>query len=225
MLQSSAAHRLPKAARESPPPFQCDQPKQAGCGRSLAAFEGAGGSTVLGTSVVASYGLRDWLELGAIGFDVQNDGQSIVAGPMLRGRLLKDQGARPEVSLGAYSLEGVDALQRRTVFIAASKRFPLFSEEQWVRAFRLHAGFRNTWREVGETDDAVGYVGAELEFPRNFFAVGEVSTEDNAAPHTPFSFGVQYRDTSGFGLSLAGIQTGTSNDIGLFVGIGINFDF
>jgi hypothetical protein len=173
---------------------------------------------------LASYGVTDWLEVGAIGVvqQFEDDATRAAGGPFARLRLLKDEAWQPEVSLGAILREGDEQLTRRSTFAALSKRFPLGHEG--AGGFRLHAGARYYLQGSGaESDAVVGYLGGEIELPRHIFLVVEVSTRPPALQSTPYAFGFQLRRPDGFGFTLAAVQTGNQERIGVYVGIGINF--
>src|SRR3546814_15121406 len=71
----------------------------------------------------------------------------------VRVRLLKDEGAVPEVSVGGMYRAGDDYLRQEQLFIAASKGFAV-DPGGIVPGIRLHAGFRQLWqdRDVKERD-------------------------------------------------------------------------
>ena len=200
-------------------------------------------------NALASYGVKDWLEVGALGQLVdrsnrvinagiaENDNQSVMAGgAFFRLRLVKDQNLWPEVSFGGITLEGNEILRRRTLFVAVSKRF-VINEEGLVKAFRVHLGGRHFWQREGTAlsfrtwsflaqrgdEDTVGYAGGEFELPKNIYFVSEVQTKETGDRYIPWSAGIQVRHPSGFGLSLALLQLGFQSSLTAYVGIGINF--
>lgn len=178
---------------------------------------------------LVSYGVTDWLEVGAFGRvnDQDNVDHSIGAGgPLIRARLLKDEGWMPEFSVGALSRNGYENLERHTLFAAASKYVPI-DPEGWVRGFRLHVGFRQFWQDsdVNEANGSIPYVGGELALPGNLFLVSEVASKDDVSEHNPMSFGVQWRPSPNFGFSAAAVQTGGEDRLSPYLGIGISFDF
>ncbi len=178
-------------------------------------------------TAMASYGLTDWLEVGLFGriTDLANSDSDLGAGgPLARVRLLKDQDWIPELSVGAMLREGHGRLTKRTVFLAASKRFEV-DDEGFLRSIRVHAGVRQIWQdsEFNNPRGTIGYVGGELELPHQLFVVGEVSTRSNLVDKTPYSFGIQWRPQEHFGLSIAAAQAGASEDLAVYAGIGISF--
>ncbi len=185
---------------------------------------------LIGHAAMASFGITDWLEVGAQGLildaDNNDDNQSFaVGGPLARIRLIKDHGWQPELSIGGMLREGNENLRRRTIFVAASKALGI-SPKGWLRAFRLHTGFRQFWQDSDVKKSGTGsivYVGGEVELPKYLFVVAEVSNKDNVFTDVPYSFGVQLRHPDGIGFSLAAIQPGDQSQLGVFVGIGINF--
>jgi len=202
----------------------------------LATFEGSDGSSFSGNKVLVSYGVEDWLEVGAVSLDIQNDGLNPGIGPHVRARVVKEKSDSvvPEVAVGYYANEGRERVgreQKRVLFLAASKDIPLpWSDKAkpFVRSARLHAGVRHAWRDApestigaGNRSDVVGWFGGEIEMPHNIFFVAEFATDEITLPRSPFGFGIQVRHPSGLGLTLGGIQPGFSADIGLYVGIGI----
>jgi hypothetical protein len=200
-------------------------------------------------NALVSYGLKDWLEIGALAQlvdrsnnvltqgTIQRDNQSVMAGgAFIRLRILKDERFWPELSVGGITLEGNEILRRRTVFLAASKRFVL-SEDGFFKAVRLHLGGRQFWQREGSalsfttwsflaqrgSEDHVGYAGGEIEFPRHVYLVGEVQTKETGNRYIPWSAGVQVRHPSGLGLSIAVLQPGFQSSLTGYIGIGINF--
>ena len=176
---------------------------------------------------MVAYGITDWLEIGALGrvHDVPAAPNIAASGPLLRIRVLKELGSWPELSIGGIFQEGNENLTRQTIFIAASKAVQI-DADGFLHSFRLHGGFRQFWQDVRVNEQqpsksaSIGYVGGELEFPQHLYLAAEISNNDSF-PHIPFAVGLQWRHPQGYGLSLAGIQTGTEQ--GLYVGIGIDF--
>jgi hypothetical protein len=194
----------------------------------LAFLRAPGGQTNIAHGFMVSYGVKDWLEVGAVGLlvNLDDDDHNIgVAGPFFRIRLVKDDPESwvPEFSVGAVGRFGYRALESQSIFLAASKGFPL-DVDGFFRSFRLHAGFRQRWQDssFGEANASIVYVGGEIEFPHNIFFVSEISTKDDLYVRTPFSFGVQFRHPK-IALSLAGIQTGFEEQVSLYAGIGIDY--
>ncbi len=188
-------------------------------------FDNGAGGSFTGTKWLMSYGVRDWLEVGATALDVQNDNTDPAFGPMISARVMRDIEKRPEVTVGYYSNEGRTPFQKRVVFLASSKKWDVGERQGFLKHVRVHAGARHAWRDINPNSDVVGWGGIEFAFPYNLYLIGEVATEDANLPHTPFGFGLQVRHPSGIGMTLAGMQPGFSSDIGLLVGIGINFGF
>src|SRR3546814_8563130 len=108
----------------------------------------------------------------------------------VRVRLLKDEGAVPEVSVGGMYRAGDDYLRQEQLFIAASKGFAV-DPGGIVPGIRLHAGFRQLWqdRDVKERDGSIVFAGLDLGLPHDLHLVGEVSTKDAVYRRTPFSVG------------------------------------
>lgn len=184
----------------------------------------AGDQTAVGHGAIAGFGITDWLEVGAQGLLVDlpgNDDNPTVGGPQLRVRVLKDEAWHPEVSVGGIFLFGDEVLEKNTAYVALSKGLRI-SDTGPIRGVRGHAGFRQAWIEVGE-DQSIGFFGAELELPKHIFIVAEVSTKDGGLTKTPWAAGIQVRHPDGFGLTLAIVQTGTLTELGVYVGVGINF--
>lgn len=190
---------------------------------------------------LASYGVTDWLEVGGLAQladrSNNNDQQSVMAGGgFARVRVLKDQGWFPEISFGGMFFEGNEILDRRSLFLATSKRVAI-SDNGPIRGFRLHLGGRHFWqkdrteltfrnwqalRQRGD-EDTVGYAGGELELPRNLFFVSEIQTKETGDQRVPFSVGLQLRHPDGFGLSVALLRPGLQEGMTAYIGIGINF--
>lgn len=177
-------------------------------------------------TAMATYGVTDWLELGLLGrvSDLDNQNQTIAAGgPLGRVRLFKDEGIWPELSIGGMLREGNERLEKRTVFVAGSKKKDLANDI--VHSLRLHAGFRQFWQSstVNVGDASIFYVGGEVEFSKNVFLVGEMSTKDDVFKHVPFSAGFQVRGADGKAFDVAVVQSGNDDEISLFIGVGIDF--
>jgi hypothetical protein len=180
--------------------------------------------TAVGHGAIAGFGLTDWLEIGAAGLLVDlpgDDPNPKVGGPMARVRLLKDEGWQPELSLGGIFLFGDQALEKKTVYIAASKGFKV-SDTGPIRSVRAHAGFRNAWVEAGK-DGHFGYVGGEIGLPKYVNVVAEVSNKSGGVDKIPWAAGIQVRHPDGFGFTLAAVQTGSVKALAVYVGVGINF--
>lgn len=184
-----------------------------------------GGGKIVGHNAFAALGLTDWLEVGGIGYIVDVDQDDFFAGaPFARIRLLRDEAWLPELSVGGILREGDDALVRRTAFVTASKLFDVDGAGP-LPGIRPHGGFRQVWQDddVNEETGSVGYVGGEILLPKHTYFVGEVSNKADLVPFTPYSFGIQVRHPSGFGFSLAGLETGLQGTLGVFVGIGVSY--
>lgn len=175
--------------------------------------------------LMSSYAVTDYLELGAQWVDASPDSNTHfdVVGPQGRLRLMQEEKILPEVSVGGLLKEGSDQITQRTAFVAASK-FMDIDQEGLLKRIGLHAGFKYLWldSDFNESNGAVGYTGAELALPKNLFLVGEVSLKDDVYDKTPYSFGLQMRHPSGFGFSLAGIQSGFESRTAAYIGVGIN---
>lgn len=192
-------------------------------------------------NALLGYGITDWLEIGGLAqlADRSNGGdqQSVMAGGgYARVRVIKDQGLFPEVSFGGMLFEGNEILDRRTLFVALSKRIEI-SDTGLLRGFRLHLGGLQLWQkdrteltfknwqalaQRGESDTA-GYIGGELELPRHLFLISEVQTRAAGDQRQPFSLGLQFRHPDGFGLSVALLRPGLQEGMTAYIGIGINF--
>nr|MBI3614026.1 hypothetical protein [Nitrospirota bacterium] len=196
-------------------------------------------------NALASYGVTDWLEVGAIGTFVdrsnrvgtENVNHSVMAGGgFVRLRVLKDEGYLPETSLGFTSLNGDDLVARQTLFLATSKRFAI-NEQGFFKAFRVHMGGRQYWQTPGSDmsfktwrfiaqrgpNDTIGYAGGELSLPNNIYLIGETQTMESGGRYMPWSAGIQARLDNGFGLSFSILQPGYSSSVTAYIGIGINF--
>ena len=187
------------------------------------------GGTEVQHTAMFSYGVTDWFEIGALGrvTDPANGPDIGGGGPLARLRLLKDESWLPELSVGGMLREGNERIDKRTVFVAASKRLPFKDNALFLLSLRGHVGFRQIWQNsrVNEANGSIVYGGLEVEFPYNVYAVGELSTRDDVFAHYPYSFGLQWRPTQVVGLSLAGIQTGGEDQIGFYAGIGVIHQF
>ena len=178
---------------------------------------------VVGHGLFAGYGVRDDIEVGAIGNYVDIDkGSSLSAGgPYARWRILKDEGQAPQVTLGGYSRLGEDALDKLGAFLAAYKRIPL-SEDGAVRSVGVHVGMKQLWLGKDFSDDDIfsAYGGVEVQFPLRLYLVGEAQTQDtDTQTNVPYAVGVQWR-APGIAMSIAGIQNGSTDDVSFYYGIG-----
>jgi hypothetical protein len=170
------------------------------------------------------YGVLDNWEVGFQGLLVQpNTEDDLDAfGAQTRYRIVKDHDWIPEWSVGAYFLQGDDPLTKQDVFTALSKAF-ILHDGCYFNLVRFHLGGRFEWHEVLD-DRPVGYVGAEVRVMPMVYLVSEVSTkDDDVEENTPYSFGIQVRSHKGFGFSLAGVQDGNTDGLGIFIGVGISF--
>lgn len=179
---------------------------------------------VVGNGLMAAYGITDEFEIGASGNYVDISGADNLSGggPFARYRLLKDEGAIPQLSIGAYSRFGDEALEKYGLFLAAYKRLPV-AEDGFVRSVGFHAGLRQLWfNEDASAEDSslAGYGGAEIQFPLRIYGVAEVTTKDSDLnTEVPYAFGLQWR-AAGIAMSLAGIQNGNTDDVSFYYGIG-----
>jgi hypothetical protein len=181
---------------------------------------------ILGYSMYASYGVRDWLELGVVAnmFDFAHKGEVPAGtygtgGPMARVRLVRDRGSWPEISLGAYAKMGTDKFDSKNVFIAASKTVPI-DEKGFMKTITFQGGFRESWLEAPDRNINRFYGGLEVQLPCNFYVVGEVSQFARRKDEfTPWAAGIQWRGKR-FGLSAAIVQSGDDDPPSIYLGIG-----
>jgi len=192
-----------------------------------AAILEAGNDNIIGHNAIVSYGFMDRFELGMVGqiLDLDNAGDDTTrsgGGPYARLKILREERLLPEFTVGGILILGDDAVEKDTIFFAASKGLGL-RRKGLPFDFRMHAGVRK-WRvQVGE-DSEVAFFGGEIALPKNIYIVSEVSTEPDGATKTPYSIGMQFRHPEGYGFSLAAIQPGTQDELGIFIGIGVNFN-
>lgn len=180
-----------------------------------------------------SYGVTDWLEIGGVlggkDFDSNiNASDRFYGGPMVRARLLKDEGGLPEVSVGGYAYFGDE--ENYNAFLAVFKGFEI-SKDGFIRSVGVHAGLRQTWNEEPGSDlsdSPVGYFGLEVELPLRLYLVGEVSTEDKDLGNddVPYAFGVQWR-AGGINISVAFTDPGFGivDEPSFFFGVGTQLSF
>ena len=189
---------------------------------------------VVGHGMMASYGITDWLEVGAVGnlvdLNAGVDREVAVGGPMVRVRLLKDESWWPQFSVGAYAKWGTPALNQIAAFAAAYKRLPI-SETGPVRSFALHAGIRQTWFDDSaiESDSFNGYFGAEIQLPYRLYLVGELSTKGDQRngrrpKSNPYAWGAQWR-LGGVNLSVAAIDQDGTGRVGIYSGVAFSRGF
>jgi hypothetical protein len=181
---------------------------------------------ILGYSMFASYGVRDWLELGVVAnmFDFAiNDevpkGTYVTAGPMARVRLMRDRDSWPEISVGAYAKMGTDAFDSKNVFLAVSKTVPI-DEKGFLKTITFQGGFRESWLEAPDRNTNRFYGGVEMQLPCNLYLVGEVSQFARRKDEfTPWAAGIQWRGKR-WGLSAAIVQSGDDDPPSIYLGIG-----
>jgi hypothetical protein len=132
--------------------------------------------------------------------------------------------------------EGNQLLDRRTLFLAMSKRVEI-SETGPIRGLRFHLGGRTFWQNTSagttappwvsyrqrENNSSVGYIGAEIELPKHLYLVGELQSRESGDQRQPFSLGMQFRHPEGFGLSVALLRPGLQEGMTAYIGVGINF--
>jgi hypothetical protein len=184
---------------------------------------------VMAHGALLSYGVTDWLEVGGLfgAKDVDGGGDLFSGGPMVRVRILKDEGPMPELSVGGYAFLGDE--ENYNAFIALFKRVEI-SQDGFLRSVGFHAGLRETWIEKPTDDPSetpVGYFGLEVELPLRFYLVGEVSTKDeDLSDETPYAFGVQWR-LGGINISAAFTEPGLGfvDEPSFFFGIGTQLSF
>lgn len=180
---------------------------------------------------MASYGVTDWLEIGALAnvLNVPVDEELGLGGPLVRIRLLRDREWWPQLSIGAYGKYGTHALQQTTAFLAAYKRIPI-DEDGFFKSLGFHAGIRGSWfhKDFVEDDSLNVYGGAELQLPYRVYLVGEVGTKGNTPagrdPRTPYAFGAQWR-LGAVNITFSGVQNGTTEKISIFYGVGSAIPF
>jgi len=179
--------------------------------------------------VMASYGVTDWLEFGALftGLDVQSPGPNQFAGgPLTRVRLLKDEGLIPELSIGGYCHLGDTNIADYDTFLALFKRVEI-SPNGFFRSVGFHAGIRETWAGSARfvTAAPVGYGGIEFQLPYRIYILGELSTTDtNEGKQTPYSFGFQWRNGI-FNCSVAFENNGGFDQPSFYFGVGSQLKF
>jgi hypothetical protein len=177
---------------------------------------------IWGHGAMASYGVTDWLELGALGsyVDLPGDNPGGV-GPLARLRLTQNDGWIPQTSIGGYGVFGDDPVERYSMFAAFYNRIPI-ADNGFVKSLGIHTGFRQTW--VTDDDRAYVYGGLEVQLPYRLYLVGEVSTTDAGSDQTPYAYGLQWR-ARGINISTAQILQGGAEDAGFFFGIGYGLQF
>ncbi len=190
---------------------------------------------IVGHGLMAAYGIKDWLELGAVGNYIEanrdNPGhrEFVLGGPMVRIRLLKDESWWPQLSIGGYGKYGTNFLQQTTAFAAAYKRLPI-DEDGFLKSIGFHLGGRVSWfhDDAAESNSVDGYFGGEIQLPARLYLVGEISTRGKSSTgnfkRIPYSFGVQWR-LKAVNLSVAMIQRGNDKELGIYSGVGFGFPF
>ena len=192
-------------------------------------------TTTIGNGALLSYGVTDWLEIGANGNYIAanrgkvNEREFGLGGPLVRIRLLKDESWWPQLSIGAYGKYGTNALSQTTTFLAAYKRIPL-DEGGFIKSVGFHAGVRESWfhEDAAESNSVDGYGGLEVQFPARLYAIGEISTRGKTQGGTkdrvPFAYGIQWR-LKGVNLSAAMIQNGSTVRPSFFSGVSFGYHF
>lgn len=202
-------------------------PKYAFSIESCMAFRQNNGDHFQSNGVLLTYGVTGWLEVGGFGLFAHGLDAAVVGDSSLqmgqvhaRVRLLRDEGAMPEVTVGGIVGVGDDALAQDSLFLSASKGFEL-SQGDVMRSIRFHAGFRQTWPELGD-NITTAFGGVELEVIRNLFLIGEINTNDDSYQHTQWSAGLQYRSNA-FGFSASVLQDPYESNETIYVGIGVSY--
>jgi hypothetical protein len=168
-----------------------------------------------------SYGVTDWLELGAnvLFVDLDPGDTLFSAGPLARVRLLKHDGWIPQVSVGGYGKIGDDPIQFASAFLAMTERFEI--KQGPLESVALHAGVRQTWRD--DVDSFRGYFGTDIQLPWRLYIVGEIATQSEEEDFTPWAAGLQWR-AGGINISTAAVTAPeTGGEVGFFFGIGTQF--
>ncbi len=177
-----------------------------------------------GHNAIIGYGIKEWLEVGAIGKVLDVDKLSSASapcgpgtggpggntpcrsadfgagGPYARVRVLKEDKWIPQFSVGGVFMIGDDAVEHQTMFFAIAKNFS-FESMGLPISFKLNAGVKKLWFE-GRADDHAGYFGGELKLPKHVYLVAEVQQETQGAIAVPWSGGIQVRHPEGYGFSL-----------------------
>ena len=195
--------------------------------QSCMTFRNNGGDHFHANGVLVEYGVTDWLEIGGLGLfpadlDPKTAGSSELQAGQVNGRvrLMRDQGAMPEVTVGGVGQWGDAPIQFSAVYVAASKGFAL-SDGPFMKSVRFHAGFREEFPELG-SDVSTAYFGLELQVLQYVYLIGEVNTKDDSYRNTPWSLGMQYRSNA-FGFSLAVLQNPSDDHLASYVGIGVSY--
>ena len=203
-------------------------PKNAFSIESCMAFKENNGDHFQSNGVLVTYGVTDWLEISGFGLIAHQLNPALAGDDNLemgqfnaRARLVREADSLPEITIGGIVGFGDDPLVAHSLFLAASKGFTL-SEGDFMRSARLHAGIRQTWPDLGNTDITTAFFGAELEVVKNLFVVGEINTRDDAFAKTPWSAGLQYK-SSAFGFSAAVLQAPNETRETYYVGIGVSY--
>ena len=191
-------------------------------------------SPAMSHGAIASYGVTDWLEIGGLFTAVDTDAgrprfrnaDLFAGGPLVRLRLMKDEGALPQLSIGGYFRMG--DIETYNAFLAAYKRVEI-NPDGFLKSVGFHAGMRQSWVASGggdRSDAPVGYGGIEFQFPYRIYAVGEISTtdRDSGGSATPYSFGLQWR-AGGINVSAAFLNNGAQREPSFFFGVGSQFRF
>ena len=76
----------------------------------------------------------------------------------------------------------------------------------------------------GSSDDTIAYVGLEIPVSGTISLIGEIQTKADADTSQPFAVGFQTHTPDGFACTLAAVQTGSTDGLGVFLGIGIPFN-
>lgn len=260
MASLASAGEMVATGKTSKEPAPVEKPYEAG--RGLITLEGPSGMFINPTSAtlpkgaftwqyclffpntdsetiaqgsMASFGITDWLEVGAVGNYIIVDRDKIterefgIGGPIVRIRLLKDESWWPQLSIGGYGKYGTEILQQTTAFLAAYKRLPI-DEDGFLKSIGFHAGVRSSWfhKDAPESNSVDGYLGAEVQFPGRFYLVGEIATRGKSSlgnyHRIPYAFGIQWR-AGMVNISTAMIQRGNDNELGYWFGVGTALQF
>lgn len=147
-------------------------------------------------------------------------GDSLTApGGFVRQLLLDERGMVPALAVGATFLEDSDdKLTRRSAFASISKTI---TPEGAAMPVHIHVGGK--WVKVPGDDDASVYGGVDIDVTNSLKLVAETAGKTFGDTEVPFAIGIQYSFQEKLGISLAAINAGGAENVGIYFGIGYPF--
>ena len=183
--------------------------------------------TLNGYVAFSSYTFHTKTEVGMSSkyVDPPAGGTRAAPGGFVRQLLLEEKGTLPAVAAGATFIEETvasgDALTRRSVFASASKTI---TPEGVKMPARIHIGGKWEARRGAKKEDGSVYGGLDVGLTKTIKLVAEIASKTKFDSETaPYAVGIQYTYKERLGMSLAAINAGSAENIGIYFGIGYPF--